>query len=70
MPCTHKYQSIIIKASDITTEMDIWEAVLNPNTVKFFQLFDKAKKRERERFDRGIYGRGKIWSTSERHVDA
>lgn len=50
--------------------MNIREAVLNPNTVKFFQLFDKPKKkRERERFDHGIYGRGKIWSTSKRHVD-
>lgn len=34
----------IIKTSDITAEMDIREAVLNPNIVKFFQIFDKPKK--------------------------
>lgn len=33
----------IIKASDITAEMDIREAALNPNIVKFFQIFDKPR---------------------------
>lgn len=29
-------------------EMDIREAVLNPNTGKFFQLFDKPKKKKKD----------------------